>query len=49
MDAAVDPHCPYDQDGRRSVVNAVLRTWHLPYSGYERIWRREITFVFHAR
>jgi colicin import membrane protein len=46
MSATVDPSCPYDEAGRRSVENAVLRTKTLPYAGFESVWRRNLTFTF---
>jgi hypothetical protein len=44
--ATVDSSCPYDDLGRRSVVNAVLRTETLPYKGFESVFRRNITLTF---
>jgi len=44
--ATVDPSCPYNEVGRRSVVDAVLRTETLPYKGFESIFQRNITFTF---
>jgi colicin import membrane protein len=46
VSATVDSSCPYDDAGRRSVENAVLRTKTLPYKGFESVWRRELTFTF---
>ena len=46
MSATVDPSCPYDEAGRRSVENAVLRTKTLPYAGFESVFRRNLTFTF---
>jgi len=46
MSATVDPSCPYDDAGRRSVENAVLRTKTLPYKGFESVFQRNITFTF---
>ena len=46
MSATVDSSCPYDDAGRRSVENAVLRTKTLPYKGFESVFRRELTFTF---
>ena len=44
--AVADASCPFDDRGRRSVVNAVLRTQNLPYKGYESVFRRNIMLTF---
>lgn len=46
MSATVDSSCPYDDAGRRSVENAILRTKTLPYKGFESVFQREIPFTF---
>ncbi len=46
MSATVDSSCPYDEAGRSSVENAVLRTKTLPYKGFESVFRRNLTFTF---
>ncbi len=46
LSANVDPSCPYDEAGRRSVENAVLRTKTLPYKGFEKVFQRNLTFAF---
>lgn len=46
MSATVDSSCPYDDVGRRSIENAVLRTKTLPYKGFESVFRRDITLTF---
>lgn len=46
MSATVDSSCPYDDAGRRSVENAVLRTKTLPYKGFESVFQRHLTFTF---
>lgn len=46
MSATVDSTCPYDDAGRRSVENAVLRTKTLPYKGFESVFQRNLTFTF---
>ena len=46
MSATVDPSCPYDDAGRRSVENAVLRTRTLPYKGFESVFQRKLTITF---
>lgn len=46
MSAKVAGNCPYDDAGRRSVENAVLRAQPLPYKGFEKVFQREIDFTF---
>ena len=46
LSATVDSSCPYDDAGRRSVENAVLRTQTLPYKGFESVFQRNLTFTF---
>lgn len=46
MSATVDPSCPYDDVGRRSVENAILRTKTLPYKGFESVFQRSLTITF---
>ena len=46
VSATVDANCPYDAAGRRSIENAVLRTQILPYRGFEKVFRRDITLTF---
>lgn len=46
VSAVADASCPFDSNGRRSVVNAVLRTGTLPYKGFERVFQRNIVFAF---
>jgi colicin import membrane protein len=46
VSATVDSSCPYDEAGRRSVENAVLRTKTLPYKGFESVFQRTLTFTF---
>jgi colicin import membrane protein len=46
MSAKVVGNCPYDDAGRRSVENAVLRAQPLPYKGFEKVFQREINFTF---
>jgi colicin import membrane protein len=46
MSATVDPSCPYDDAGRRSVENAILRTRTLPYKGFESVFQRNLTITF---
>lgn len=49
LDAAVDPSCPYDEMGRRSVENAVMRAQPLPYRGFESVFQRTLNFNFEAQ
>lgn len=46
VSARADASCPFDAEGRRSVVNAVLRTQTLPYKGFERVFQRNIDLIF---
>ena len=46
MSAKVAGNCAYDDAGKRSVENAVLRAQPLPYKGFESVFRREIDFTF---
>jgi colicin import membrane protein len=48
IDAQVDPSCPYDELGRRSVEAAVLKAQPLPYSGFERVFDRTLILRFRA-
>ena len=50
IDVQVDPSCPYDERGRRSVEAAVLKAEPLPYSGFEKAFRRtlELDFIPHG-
>ncbi|MGX5730596.1 cell envelope integrity protein TolA [Pseudoxanthomonas beigongshangi] len=49
IDAKVDPSCPYDEAGRRSVEAAVLRAQPLPYRGFENVFQRTLNFTFEAQ
>lgn len=49
VDAQVDPSCPYDELGRRSVEAAVLKAQPLPYAGFERVFARTLTLNFEAQ
>jgi colicin import membrane protein len=42
----VEPGCPYDDAGKRSVVNAVWRADPLPYKGYEKVFNDTIVITF---
>lgn len=46
VSANADASCPFDSKGRRSVVNAVLRTQTLPYKGFESVFQRNIDLTF---
>lgn len=48
VDAKVDPSCPYDEAGRRSVEAAVLKAQPLPYAGFEAVFSRILTINFEA-
>jgi colicin import membrane protein len=45
----VDPSCPYDELGKRSVEAAVLKAQPLPYAGFEHVFNRtlELDFIPH--
>jgi colicin import membrane protein len=47
--AEVDPSCPYDEQGRRSIEAAVLKAQPLPYAGFEDVFNRTLNFNFEAR
>jgi colicin import membrane protein len=49
VDAKVDPSCPYDEAGRRSVEAAVLKAQPLPYAGFETVFSRTLTLNFEAQ
>lgn len=49
IDAKVDPSCPYDELGRRSVEAAVLKAQPLPYAGFESVFNRTLLLNFEAR
>ncbi len=49
MSAKVDPSCPYDELGRRSVEAAVLKAKPLPYAGFETVFQRNLTLNFEAQ
>jgi colicin import membrane protein len=46
ISAQVLPTCPFDESGRKSVENAVLRAQPLPYKGFESVFQRDITLNF---
>ena len=49
IDAKVDPSCPYDELGRRSVEAAVLKAQPLPYAGFESVFQRTLRLNFVAQ
>jgi len=49
MSAKVDPSCPYDEMGRRSVEAAVLKAKPLPYAGFESVFQRNLILNFEAQ
>jgi colicin import membrane protein len=46
LSAKASSSCPYDDAGKRSVENAVLRAQPLPYKGFESVFQRDIAFTF---
>lgn len=48
MDAQVSSPCVYDEAGRRSIEAAVLKAQPLPYAGFEKVFKRELTLNFRA-
>src|SRR3546814_1551472 len=48
MSAKVDPSCPYDELGRRSVEAAVLKAKPLPYAGFESVFQRNLILNFRS-
>lgn len=44
----IDPSCPYDAQGRRSVEAAVLKAAPLPYAGFETVFNRNLELNFEA-
>jgi len=49
VSAEVDPSCPYDELGRRSVEAAVLKAQPLPYAGFESVFQRTLLLNFTAQ
>jgi len=46
LSAKADPSCPYDDAGKQSIENAVLRSQPLPYKGFETVFQPVIDFTF---
>ena len=49
IDAKVQPGCPFDDAGQRSLEAAVLRAQPLPYRGFESAFNRTLILNFEAR
>ncbi|KAF1697901.1 protein TolA [Pseudoxanthomonas jiangsuensis] len=49
IDARVQPGCPFDDAGQRSLEAAVLRAQPLPYRGFESAFNRTLILNFEAR
>ena len=49
ISAKVDPSCPYDELGRRSIEAAVLKAQPLPYAGFEAVFNRNLRLNFEAQ
>ena len=49
IDAKVDPSCPYDAAGQRSIEAAVLKAQPLPYAGFEPVFARTLIVNFEAQ
>lgn len=46
VSVSIGANCPFDAAAKRSVKNAVLRAQPLPYKGYEKAFRTDITLNF---
>ena len=46
LSAKASPNCPYDEAGKKSIEDAVLRAQPLPYKGFESVFHRDIDFTF---
>jgi colicin import membrane protein len=46
ISATVDAGCPYDDAGKRSLENAILRTKTLPYKGFESVFSPDVKMIF---
>jgi hypothetical protein len=44
----IEPDCPYDEAGKRSLIHAVQRAEPLPYPGYEKVFNPTIVITFAA-
>ncbi|MDQ3494257.1 MAG: cell envelope integrity protein TolA, partial [Pseudomonadota bacterium] len=49
ISAEVEPSCPFDDLGRRSVERAVLMAQPLPYAGFESVFSRQLNVNFTAQ
>ena len=49
IEAQVQPGCPMDEIGKRSIEAAVLKAQPLPYRGFESVFNRNLIFTFEAQ
>lgn len=49
ISAEVQPGCPMDAAGQRSIEAAVLKAQPLPYRGFEPVFNRRLIFNFEAQ
>lgn len=49
IEAQVQPGCPFDEMGKRSIEAAVLKAQPLPYSGFESVFNRTLILNFEAQ
>lgn len=48
IDVTIGRDCPFDDFGRRSIETAVLQAAPLPYTGFESVFRRDLSLRFSA-
>lgn len=48
LNVEIDPSCPYDSQGRRSIESAVYKAAPLPYAGFEAVFNRTLDLNFEA-
>lgn len=46
--AKVEPGCPYDEEGKRRVENAIMLASPLPYEEFREVFQRELVIEFEA-
>lgn len=46
--AKVEPGCPYDEEGKRRVENAIMLASPLPYDEFREVFQRELVIEFEA-
>ena len=46
--ARVEPGCPYDEEGKRRVENAIMLASPLPYDEFREVFQRELVIEFEA-